>query len=266
MKKVIVMTVMMAMLWFGTAATMAQRPGGHTTTVVGYNPGYYVVTPKIRSEINASIQQIRRELQPGMTAKVSVIGSADKTGDQVLNQDLGMERAEAVRTILMETLPRGVTVYPAQSQGDQLDKRMVTIRWKIVPVDTANGWLSERTMVLIALVLIFVGGGILFARPRMERRNNEIPASLPSNPIQETRWFSTFYGGKEVEVRMRYDAFDKTTWKWRTPFPAPNQWRTEYAKAKSAVKSALADPTLSNAIEKAIARGDIRMKGVPHVQ
>jgi hypothetical protein len=203
-----------------------------------------------------------------MMADISVIGSADRTGDQVTNQDLGRMRAQAVRTILLQELPQGrVTIYPAESQGDQPNRRMVTITWRLVPQPLAQKSRSAKLLGTIVAGIIVLLVFIYFLKS--EKRHREWMAKteppLVSSKTSDVRWFSTTYEGKAVEVRLELAAFDAETLKWRTPFPAPNQWREEWSAAKSAVKSALKNPNLKPAIAQAIAAGDIRLKGETNV-
>ena len=104
--------------------------------ITGYREGIYSLTDamerKLDESVIAPLSKQRSMMGSQGQIKILVIGSADQIGKSTSNDDLARKRAEEVKAVLSLKFPEAAIV--VRTKGDQLNIKMVVVRWEISPL------------------------------------------------------------------------------------------------------------------------------------
>ena len=230
--------------------------------VSGYAPGEFAVRgERERLASNIATTIIGQIPKDGYDKIVMVVvGSADHSGKTPENDELGLKRAEQVKSFLRVRFPEAEII--TQTVGDERNDRAVYLNWKIYPKMIPVQTRQEKSRPLPLLVGLLAVMALVIIVVWFRARKDDPPVAVPAaSSVKNQRFFETEVDGVVYSVLIK-----NRNGQWILPFtytpgvPGGETFRQDWALAKKAAVRCLRDPLRIDEISNLIISGEIKMR------
>lgn len=262
------------------AAAFASTNDEATVKITGYQPDEYAVTGDVERQLNENVVMALVKSLPGDTDNditIFITGSADQTGVSKHNVTLANQRAEEARAYLYEKLaerfPKAKIDLSQRTQGDELDAKMVIVKWKISPHQAGVVPDGAKKFPLVVLSIIAIAALIvLVAVVAIMRHRRVVLVSQPgATSKQETE--EMIVAKRELTgeifsvpaVREVVQTGKGDLLVWTVPLPKrlgsdANLYRERLRELVDAVQHRINDPAHDETVAGLVAIGKIKQE------